>query len=805
MISPACALTGTRNEQIALSDVAVRATLRDLLCEVSVTQVYRNQEEAPIEAVYTFPLPLDAVLLDLEVALGGRVLHGSVVEKASAEAQYEGAIDRGDSAVLLQQLEPGLWTMNVGNLLPGELARITVRYALMHRWDGDRLRLLFPTTIAPRYGASPHAPHQAPEQALTVENHFSFEVEVAGDLRGAQFSSPSHSLHLQREGAVTTLSLRQARAVMDRDVVLQVRAPQAARGCALGGPDGNGTAVVALFHPFFPGLRQSQPLQLAIVVDCSGSMQGDSMLLARRALDDVVSALRPDDRVGVIAFGNEAQVMAPHLVPCTPDGVAQSRTFVARLDATMGGTEVGRAMRAAYRLLGEARHGDVFLITDGEVSDWQDVVEEAKRTGHRVFTVGVGSAVSEAFVRELARVTGGACELVSPREGMSERIVRHFERMRAPRARQVRVLWPADARDVAPSRVDAVYEGDTVFASARFDGAAAGMVVLEVETEGGEVGRSELPLPLPTAEQAAEQAPVLDDAGQTGITRAVSAPRHSTIARLAASMRLSALDASAAREVALRYQLASPYTHWLVIAERAEAEKGSELPELRKVAQTLAAGWGGFGSVTGGGGVRPAHAAPTAFDARSMPMLSEAFGCATFESAHADVSSFRDMPPYPEPAAAAPSDRGFGQDGSRLHPLVQLVNDDPSRLSLGGAATLLRDAGLADTLAELHEAASHAGISQEVVAPLLLVRELSGAPRHYLIPEALQALVELERSAELLRVQLLEAEAHGQHLEAALHALLHNQPAIGSTWAHIGHEVRDRLKALRTAVARLLE
>ena len=51
------------------------------LPKVTVSQTYRNDERVNIEAVYTFPLPLDAVLLELEVEIGGRLLKGVVVEK----------------------------------------------------------------------------------------------------------------------------------------------------------------------------------------------------------------------------------------------------------------------------------------------------------------------------------------------------------------------------------------------------------------------------------------------------------------------------------------------------------------------------------------------------------------------------------------------------------------------------------------------------------------------------------------------------------------------------------------------------
>jgi Ca-activated chloride channel family protein len=124
----------------------------------------------------------------------------------------------------------------------------------------------------------------------------------------------------------------------------------------------------------------------------------------------------------------------------------------------MGGTEIGAALAAAYR----GGPGDLLLITDGEVWNQADVMGPARRAGKRVFTVGVGSAVAEAFVRELADKTGGACELVAPREDMAERIVRHFRRMDQPRAERVRVEWPAKARRQVPATLGAVYGGDTL-------------------------------------------------------------------------------------------------------------------------------------------------------------------------------------------------------------------------------------------------------------------------------------------------------------------------------------------------------
>lgn len=89
--------------------------------------------------MYTFPLPLDAVLLDLDIVIGNRHLKGAVVEKRAAETKYEDAVESGDAAVMLEELEPGMYTMNVGNLLPRENVTITFPLFPASQMDGRPL------------------------------------------------------------------------------------------------------------------------------------------------------------------------------------------------------------------------------------------------------------------------------------------------------------------------------------------------------------------------------------------------------------------------------------------------------------------------------------------------------------------------------------------------------------------------------------------------------------------------------------------------------------------------------------------
>ncbi len=381
--------------QVVLDEVGIDAAVDGLMTVVDVCQRYRNPGTGHIEAVYTFPLPVDAVLLRFSVEIGDRTMAGTVIAKPEAERRYEDAITDGDAAVLLEQPQPGLYTASVGNLAPGETATVHFRYGLLLRWNGDLVRLAMPTTIAPRYGDPPAGglePHQQPEFAFDAERSFRLRVSVRGVLQGARWASPSHDIAVTPDRERTVIEIARP-AAMDRDCVLEARATGVDAGRALLDRDGGDWVVLASFRPEIPDLGESGTHRcLKIVVDCSGSMSGDSIEQVRIAGERILDSLRPGDLFDIVAFGTGHRALFGRAMPASPANVARAREFVRDLDADLGGTEIESALRAAYAIEGEPGiPRDLLLITDGEVWDTDAAVSEARASGHRIFTVGVGS------------------------------------------------------------------------------------------------------------------------------------------------------------------------------------------------------------------------------------------------------------------------------------------------------------------------------------------------------------------------------------------------------------------------------
>lgn len=258
-------------------------------------------------------------------------------------------------------------------------------------------------------------------------------------------------------------------------------------------------------------------------------------------------------------------------------------------------------------------------------------------------------------------------------------------------------------------------------ACARFDRMPAhGAAILEVETDKGETVRQELAFPTATP-----------SAFPDGL---------STVARVAAAARLKELDDVAGLETALRYRLVSPWTNWLVVAPRTDEEKAQDLPALRKVPQTLAAGWGGVGSV----------AMSLSMDALAAPraMYSRSVDFAAMENLNrSDIETpWRALTlDLPEP----------------YRRLLELVDANASRLDVAGAFDLLTESGLAAEFDDLFRHTADLGLTVDVVAAIVLARLLGGPLGEFLSGDAQLALASLQERTREATDALQQIGHHG--------------------------------------------
>ncbi len=626
--------TANPTDRVALRGVAVHAALVGLAQRTRVEQTFVNLEPVPVEAVYTFPLPEGAAVCAFEVVTGDRVLTGVVDDSDAAIERYESAVADGHAAYLAEQERPDVFTVRVGNLKPGQAATIRLTHVRPLEVVDGSIRVAFPTTLAPRYTtASGTDPLDAaidgdalnPPHVLDVPYGLKITADVRLGRRVRGISSPTHAVTvIGDDDDGYTVSL--ADAAMDREVVLSIDlAADVGTHVAVERCHDDAHYLAVTFSPEFAEAADAPPApaEVVFVVDCSGSMEGESIAQATAALELCLRTLNVGDTFNVCRFGSAFELMSPEPLPYTDATLDRAVDYVRRTGAYLGGTELLAPLEAVLRPPPAAgRVRTVVLLTDGQVTNEPAVLALARRHRgrNRIFPFGIGPAVSTFLVNGLARATGGAAEFVAPGERVETKVLRTFARVASPVATDVTVDWGgADVQTLA--ELPPVFDGDVVGVFGRCAGKLPDRVTLRCRTAAGEQAWSAA---VPTRATAG------DTVATMWARRAIQSLEE--VNGVGRSARLSPGSREAAEVVRLSraFGLLSSLTTFVAVEHRSPAERNEGRPATRRVPVVVPAGWGQSVRVGGGGGAggwTPAGGGPLQSGVRSFA-LRKASGAA---------------------------------------------------------------------------------------------------------------------------------------------------------------------------------
>src|SRR5690606_22892507 len=151
----------TERGNLPLKQLQVSAKLAGLVAETRVRQTFVNTLGVPLEATYVFPLPDRAAVSSFRLEVGERVVEGVLRERGAARREYDAALASGHRAAIAEEERPGVFTLRVGNLMPGEEASVHLVLEGPLPYEAGELTYRFPLVVAPRY--IPGAPLDGPQ------------------------------------------------------------------------------------------------------------------------------------------------------------------------------------------------------------------------------------------------------------------------------------------------------------------------------------------------------------------------------------------------------------------------------------------------------------------------------------------------------------------------------------------------------------------------------------------------------------------------------------------------------------------
>jgi Ca-activated chloride channel family protein len=457
----------------------VTVTIEDQVATTRIDQVFVNESRATVEGTYFFPLPEEAAISEFSMWVDGKRMEGQVLTREKARQIYDDIVRRRRDPALLEYVGHNLFQASVFPIPPGAERRIEIEYRQVLQVEGGLVRYVYPLSTE-KFSARPL------EEA-------SVSVSIVSKEPIKAIYSPSHPVAIDREDDTHASAGWEGRNVRpDKDFSLYYTVSQDKLGVNLLSykerrDDGFFLLLVA------PKVEVDKTQVIAkdviVVLDTSGSMEGEKMDQAKDALRFVLDHLNPEDRFNIVQFSTRVNTYADSLQP--PQRARDAAAWVRSLEAG-GSTDIDRAMLEALDMADRERPTIVIFLTDGlptagtvETDLILSDVKQAARSNMRVFTFGVGDDVNTVLLDSMAREMRGASAYVRPGERIDEQVSAFYSKVSTPVLADVKLTFRGvRVDDTYPDPLPDLFAGTQLVLVGRYTGNGPATVTLEGTVNG---------------------------------------------------------------------------------------------------------------------------------------------------------------------------------------------------------------------------------------------------------------------------------------------------------------------------------
>ncbi len=486
-------------DQLPLKSTSTSVDLAGVIADVKVTQVYKNEGQKPLEAIYIFPASTRAAVYGMKMTIGERTIIAKIGKREEARRDYEKAIAEGKSASLLEQQRPNVFQMNVGNLLPGDEIKVELSYTELLVPESGVYEFVYPTVVGPRYSNQPEA--AAPAAEKWVKNPYlksgsapSYTFDLTANLNAGlpiqEILCSSHKVNVSYSGAsCATVKLDiTEKASGNRDYILRYRLAggQIASGMLMYQDRDENFFLLMLQPPQRVAPEQIPPREYIFIVDISGSMHGFPLDISKELLRNLIGNLRSQDKFNVLLFaGSSSALSETESLPATADNLKRAIEVIEKQRGS-GGTELIPALKHALSLpRSQGISRTVVMATDGYVSVEKEAFELIRqRLGEaNMFAFGIGSSVNRHLIEGLARAgMGEPFVITKPDEAKLE--AEKFRRyIQSPVLTQIKLNYgDFKVSALEPPAVPDVFAERPVIVFGKWSGAPQGKITLTGRT-----------------------------------------------------------------------------------------------------------------------------------------------------------------------------------------------------------------------------------------------------------------------------------------------------------------------------------
>ncbi|MGB2962729.1 MAG: VIT domain-containing protein [Anaerolineales bacterium] len=409
--------------------------------QVAVTRVeqeFVNEHDWEAEGTYIFPIPENSSISKFVMWVDGVPIEGNILPAEQARKIYEDIVRERRDPALLEYIGRDAVQARIFPIPPGGARKIELEYSQVLSADNGLVRYSYPLNTE-KFSAQP------------LED-CSVNIVLESDQPLQSVYSPTYQdrIYIQRDGNYrVTVGYEEGYVLPDQDFDLIYTFSQEEIGLQLMTyPDPRGTGGLGQEGYFLlmaaPTVTADRvvPRDVVLVLDTSGSMDGEKLKQAKEASKYVMNHLNEEDRFNIIAFSTGISHFGLGLqgVSKVPEAVA----WIDRMEA-LGGTNINLALLEALSIRsdqGESESGRplvLLFLTDGlpteGITEIDQIIANVRATttsSVRLFAFGVGDDVNTLLLDTLAGDNRGLSSYVRPQERIDEEVSALFAKIKTP-------------------------------------------------------------------------------------------------------------------------------------------------------------------------------------------------------------------------------------------------------------------------------------------------------------------------------------------------------------------------------------
>ena len=450
-------------QSVQVTEVNVGVVIVEQVATTTMDIHLQNPTSRRLEAELIVPVPDKSAVRGFTFQGAASEPTAELLARSEARQIYDRIVSKMKDPALLEFVGYNLIRSAVFPVEPNGTQKLRLTYEHLLSADGPRVDYVLPRSEAVDYGVP-----------------WRVAVKIKSKSPISTVYSPSHQLETTR-AADGIVSARIA-----KDAVTQPGAFRLSYLLDSGGvtasllayPDpqiGGGYFLLLAGLPPKPAEHDKIRREVTLVIDRSGSMNGEKLEQAREAALQVLAGLEDGEAFNVITYNQTVDVFSPQPVVKSRESEQNARKFIQGI-RPQGGTNIHDALLEALRPTAtKDTLPMVLFLTDelptiGQTSEAaiRNVATKANPYNRRVFTFGVGVDVNTPLLENIAYETRATVNFVLPEEDVEVKVGSVFKKLAGPvfAEPKLQVLTtdgeraPSRVRDVLPQRLPDLFDGD---------------------------------------------------------------------------------------------------------------------------------------------------------------------------------------------------------------------------------------------------------------------------------------------------------------------------------------------------------